>query len=186
MTFLEQKLNSLNIFLNTITFGLYKPSIDVDISAKDEDVENNGSASGIKYFDYRIIDAKTGDKVKCERGVEAKNSKAKIELNEDGYYIVEFIVYDNAGNKKFYSSIDNDTEKNIVQGAIVDNIKPEIASVTLQNPNLVLNPKNRDDSVSINDNSLIDLTKIEPKYELYYDNDVKVEISVNEANLICY
>lgn len=167
---------TLEKMLSAITFGFYKPSVEVTISAKDR--EANGVASGIQYFNYKIIDPITGKTIKDGKE-EAEKSSAEISIKDDGYYIVEFTAFDWAGNSSSYSSLDNE---DILQGAVVDNFPPRIASVNVNKPNLFINPDNYDENVILNDSSSIDLISDYLGYELYYDSDVEATISINEAN----
>ena len=162
--------------LKFITFGYYQPTVDITLSAEDKMVD--GVVSGIKEFDCKVIDTETSNVI--DKGtLTAENGEAVISIAEEGNYIVEFTVRDSAGNEVSYSSISN--EADTVQGAIIDKTAPQLTSITARTPDIALNPKDRDETVELPNESSIELSKYSA-YELFYDDEVTVKISINEAN----
>ena len=116
--------NWWNSLLSTITFGLYKGNLDVNIKADDSQsgvaeyyyyIDNSGSTTVLTAEE---LDTKTFTKVDA-----GKNGTTKLtEITSDNSYVVYAYAVDAAGNRSIYISSD---------GVVLDNTAPELTNVSV-------------------------------------------------------
>ena len=116
--------NWWNSLLSTITFGLYKGSLDVNIKADDSQsgvaeyyyyIDNSGSTTTLTAEE---LGTKTFTKVDA-----GKNGTTKLtEITSDNSYVVYAYAVDAAGNRSIYISSD---------GVVLDNTAPELTNVSV-------------------------------------------------------
>jgi hypothetical protein len=115
--------NWWNSLLSTITFGLYKGSLDVNIKADDSQsgvaeyyyyIDNSGSTTTLTAEE---LDTKTFTKVAAD-----KNGATKLtEITSDNDYVIYAYAVDSAGNRSIYISSD---------GVVLDNTAPKLTNVS--------------------------------------------------------
>lgn len=118
------KMNWWNSLLSTITFGLYKGSLDVNIKADDSQsgvaeyyyyVDNSGSTTTLTAEE---LDTKTFTKVDA-----GKNGTTKLtDIASDNNYVIYAYAVDAAGNRSTYISSD---------GVVLDNTAPNLTNVSV-------------------------------------------------------
>ena len=116
--------NWWNSLLSTITFGLYKGNLDVNIKADDSQsgvaeyyyyIDNSGSTTVLTAEE---LDTKTFTKVDA-----GKNGTTKLtEITSDNDYAIYAYAVDAAGNRSIYISSD---------GVVLDNTAPELTDVSV-------------------------------------------------------
>ncbi len=116
--------NWWNSLLSTITFGLYKGNLDVNIKADDSQsgvaeyyyyIDNSGSTTVLTAEE---LDTKTFTKVDA-----GKNGTTKLtEITSDNDYVIYAYAVDAAGNRSIYISSD---------GVVLDNTAPELTDVSV-------------------------------------------------------
>ena len=116
--------NWWNSLLSTITFGLYKGSLDVNIKADDSQsgvaeyyyyIDNSGSTTTLTAEE---LDTKTFTKVAAD-----KNGATKLtEITSDNDYVIYAYAVDAAGNRSIYISSD---------GVVLDNTAPKLTDVSV-------------------------------------------------------
>lgn len=116
--------NWWNSLLSTITFGLYKGNLDVNIKADDSQsgvaeyyyyIDNSGSTTTLTAEE---LGTKTFTKVDA-----GKNGTTKLtEITSDNSYVVYAYAVDAAGNRSIYISSD---------GVVLDNTAPELTNVSV-------------------------------------------------------
>ena len=116
--------NWWNSLLSTITFGLYKGNLDVNIKADDSQsgvaeyyyyIDNSGSTTVLTAEE---LDTKTFTKKKKK-----KNGTTKLtEITSDNDYAIYAYAVDAAGNRSIYISSD---------GVVLDNTAPELTDVSV-------------------------------------------------------
>ena len=116
--------NWWNSLLSTITFGLYKGNLDVNIKADD-------SQSGVAEYYYYIDNSgsttvltaeelNTKTFIKVDAG---KNGTTKLtEITSDNDYVIYAYAVDAAGNRSIYISSD---------GVVLDNTAPKLTNVSV-------------------------------------------------------
>lgn len=115
--------NWWNSLLSTITFGLYKGSLDVNIKADD-------SQSGVAEYYYYIDNSGSTTTLTAEelsnksftKVAADKNSATKLtEITSDNNYVIYAYAVDAAGNRSIYISSD---------GVVLDNTAPKLTNVS--------------------------------------------------------
>ena len=116
--------NWWNSLLSTITFDLYKGSLDVNIKADDSQsgvaeyyyyIDNSGSTTVLTAEE---LDTKTFTKVDA-----GKNGTTKLtEITSDNDYVIYAYAVDAAGNRSIYISSD---------GVVLDNTAPKLTDVSV-------------------------------------------------------
>ena len=118
------RMNWWNSLLSTITFGLYKGSLDVNIKADDSQsgvaeyyyyIDNSGSTTTLTAEE---LDTKTFTKVAAD-----KNGTTKLtEIASDNNYVIYAYAVDAAGSRSTYISSD---------GVVLDNTAPNLTNVSV-------------------------------------------------------
>lgn len=118
------KMNWWNSLLSTITFGLYKGSLDVNIKADDSQsgvaeyyyyIDNSGSTTTLTAEE---LGTKTFTKVDAD-----KNGTTKLtEITSDNNYVIYAYAVDAASNRSIYISSD---------GVVLDNTAPKLTDVSV-------------------------------------------------------
>ena len=115
--------NWWNSLLSTITFGLYKGNLDVNIKADD-------SQSGVAEYYYYIDNSGSTTTLTAEelsnksftKVAADKNSATKLtEITSDNNYVIYAYAVDAAGNRSIYISSD---------GVVLDNTAPKLTNVS--------------------------------------------------------
>ena len=117
------RMNWWNSLLSTITFVLYKGSLDVNIKADDSQsgvaeyyyyIDNSGSTT---ILTAEELDTKTFTKVDA-----GKNGTTKLtEITSDNDYVIYAYAVDAVGNRSTYISSD---------GVVLDNTAPKLTNVS--------------------------------------------------------
>lgn len=118
------RMNWWNSLLSTITFGLYKGSLDVNIKADDSQsgvaeyyyyIDNSGSTTTLTAEE---LGTKTFTKVDA-----GENGTTKLtEITSDNNYVIYAYAVDAAGNRSIYISSD---------GVVLDNTAPKLTDVSV-------------------------------------------------------